>query len=633
MKQTRRSRSLVAALLAIALTPLVGSGQLVISQYVETDSGTTPKGIELWNAGETAIDFSVTPLDVLKGVNGGAPGSDFTLNSGTLAAGAVWVIGTSDMGTYLDNTFGVGSVNYSEKAFTFNGNDSLVVTLGGVTNDIFGEPGVDPGSAWTGNGVSTANQNIQLLEGITTGATASWTDPSERFETVSEAPSDTGGLQGFGVAPILGDLPFTVTVDLLNGSVIPEGVEVVVTATASNGLEPYTYDWTSTLDGAHYTALDNVFTILDTAPAGSYSATVTVTDDDLVETNRTISFDVVTAYAINVDSAVGGTVTTDPAGFATEGTTVTITATPEAGYDLGLISVAGADSTPVDLTGNTFTMPGQAVTVSATFEEISAPPGVLAWFLASSANSNAPVQSPAFLETGLSLADDGITGTGSQNVLLKIPTSAWIDEYHYAHAPGSAAYQGARGENGYILTIDAVEGTTFSLSSVSFRHRATATGPGQVGVKVNGVEFSGTGDTASTDVGTYQSEDLGLAELTQAIIYIQGWASGGSGNGEFQINDIQIAGVVDGEGPGPVDPAAQNIVSFSVSGGTASVSLGGSEAGVNYVLTYSDTIGNTNAWTTVGAAIGGDGSAIGPFPDDGATNAAGFYRIEATTAP
>jgi len=57
------------------------------------------------------------------------------------------------------------------------------------------------------------------------------------------------------------------------------------------------------------------------------------------------------------------------------------------------------------------------------------------------------------------------------------------------------------------------------------------------------------------------------------------------------------------------------------------------EAGVNYVLTYSDTIGNTNAWTTVGAAIGGDGSAIGPFQDAGATNAAGFYRIEATTAP
>ena len=192
--------SLSCALNFITVDELRAS--VVISQYVETNSGTTPKGIEIWNPTANPIDFSVTSLDVLKGTNGGTPVSDFTLNTGTLAAGDVWVIGTSDIGTYLDNTFGTGVKNFSEEGFQFNGDDSLTVQLGGVLVDVFGTPGSDPGSAWSGGGVSTANQNIQILNGITTGTTTAWTDPSTRFETVSTAPSGSGGLSGFGVAPV-----------------------------------------------------------------------------------------------------------------------------------------------------------------------------------------------------------------------------------------------------------------------------------------------------------------------------------------------------------------------------------------------------------------------------------------------
>jgi hypothetical protein len=178
---------------------------LLISQYVETNSGTTPKGIELWNSGLTTIDFSVTNLDVLKGTNGGAPSSDFTLNVGTLLSGEVLVIGTADIGTYLDATFGSGIVQYYLEGFTFNGDDSLVIQLDGATVDVFGTPLTDPGSAWSGSGVSTANQNIQLIESpspITTGTLTGFTDPSTRFTTVSTDPSGAGGLVGFGVVPI-----------------------------------------------------------------------------------------------------------------------------------------------------------------------------------------------------------------------------------------------------------------------------------------------------------------------------------------------------------------------------------------------------------------------------------------------
>ncbi len=169
----------------------------IISQYIDTDSGTTPKGIEIWNNTGSSIDFSVTNLEIWKGTNGGAPSLDVTVNSGILADGDVWVIGTSDIGTYLTGE-GLGS-NYTEEAFTFNGDDALEVYLDGVKTDVFGDPGADPGTGWSGSGVQTWDQNISLLSGITTGDTDGWTDPSIRFETTNTDNS----LTGFGVAPVV----------------------------------------------------------------------------------------------------------------------------------------------------------------------------------------------------------------------------------------------------------------------------------------------------------------------------------------------------------------------------------------------------------------------------------------------
>ncbi|QEG21350.1 PEP-CTERM sorting domain-containing protein [Mariniblastus fucicola] len=171
---------------------------LVISQYVETDSGTTPKGVELWNSGPAAIDFSVTSLDILKGTNGGALSSDFVLSTGVMAVGEVIVVGTADIGTYLTGE-GLGAVQFFEESFTFNGDDALQIQLGGAIQDTFGVPGSDPGTSWDGSSVSTRNQNIELRVGITTGDTDGFTDPSIRFSTVSTAPSAAGGLAGFGL--------------------------------------------------------------------------------------------------------------------------------------------------------------------------------------------------------------------------------------------------------------------------------------------------------------------------------------------------------------------------------------------------------------------------------------------------
>ena len=172
----------------------------IISQYVETNSGTTPKGIEIWNNTTSTLNFSTNNLVIKKGTNGGTPSTDYTLSTGTLAPGKVIVIGTVGLHTVTNNN---GSVYYY-KGFIFNGDDALEVWYGSTKTDVFGNPGSDPGSSWSGNGVSTANQNIKLKPNITSGATSGWTDPSTRFETVSTNPSDTtgGGVSGFGLAPV-----------------------------------------------------------------------------------------------------------------------------------------------------------------------------------------------------------------------------------------------------------------------------------------------------------------------------------------------------------------------------------------------------------------------------------------------
>ena len=75
----------------------------------------------------------------------------------------------------------------------------------------------------------------------------------------------------------------------------------------------------------------------------------------------------ITGYTLSIDpSIVNGTVTTVPAASKVEaGTTVTVTATPADGYNLGSITTNNAT-----IAGNTFVMPEDNVVVSATFVAI-----------------------------------------------------------------------------------------------------------------------------------------------------------------------------------------------------------------------------------------------------------------------
>lgn len=290
----KRVLQLTFILFSIIFYSISINAQVVISQYVETNSGSVPKGIEIWNPTMTDIDLSVDNITIFKGTNGATPTLTHTVDAGILKAGNVLVVGTANMS--LDMLNGVcPDALFDEDALGFNGDDALVIYLDGIIQDVFGTPGSDPGSSWSGNGVSTANQNIQLISGITTGNTDGWTDPSTRFTNIGNGSTLTGfGSPTDGCPNDGGDTEVqfdtttsdfneeaatvTVCVNILNEDATNDtsvDIELDVTSTSINGTDYTTITFPSTL----------------TFPAASNTQqclSITITDDNDQEDDETI---------------------------------------------------------------------------------------------------------------------------------------------------------------------------------------------------------------------------------------------------------------------------------------------------------------------------------------------------------
>lgn len=104
---------------------------------------------------------------------------------------------------------------------------------------------------------------------------------------------------------------------------------------------------------------DGNFVMVD---AGNYVLTVNSDLTKLVATVVLVPHSVIVA-----DNIVNGTVTASPT-EAVAGTTITLTASPNEGYVLDAFTVMAGEN-PIEVAGNTFVMPDQDVTVSATFKE------------------------------------------------------------------------------------------------------------------------------------------------------------------------------------------------------------------------------------------------------------------------
>ena len=171
-----------------------------------------------------------------------------------------------------------------------------------------------------------------------------------------------------------GEAGLSVTLDKANGFTVDLGTADSITATAKNGVEPYTYAWTS--DTPDLNGTGETLAIPATLAEGDYTVQVEVTDAESNKASKQIGFSVVAPlepHAINIDVGIqNGTVTSDPVGEAVKGTQVKLTATATTeGYALKEMTVTYGE-TVLTFTASpaTFEMPDEAVSVGAIFAEV-----------------------------------------------------------------------------------------------------------------------------------------------------------------------------------------------------------------------------------------------------------------------
>ncbi|PKH55588.1 endonuclease [Shewanella sp. Choline-02u-19] len=121
----------VLALSIAAALPMMASADVIISEYVE-GSGGNKKAIELYNAGDTAVDLSGYTL--IRHGNGAAAASLMATLSGTLAANGTKVV----VHNLTDIPLDAGIDQLTSTKMTFNGNDAVDLMNGTTVIDRVG---------------------------------------------------------------------------------------------------------------------------------------------------------------------------------------------------------------------------------------------------------------------------------------------------------------------------------------------------------------------------------------------------------------------------------------------------------------------------------------------------------------
>ena len=164
-----------------------------------------------------------------------------------------------------------------------------------------------------------------------------------------------------------GPATFSIKLDPASYFEVEVGEEASIAATPKNAEGEVHYAWT--VGGEPAGSDSDVLGLDTTAATEEIEVVCTATDGADTVATASVSYKVVAPapkFAVNVALGIqNGSVATDVS-EAAEGDTVTVTATPEAGYRLVEIIVNNGE---VAVTGNTFVMPGQDVLVTATFEE------------------------------------------------------------------------------------------------------------------------------------------------------------------------------------------------------------------------------------------------------------------------
>ena len=189
-----------------------GTSFLFISEYVE-GSGDN-KAIEIYNPGSTAIDLAAMDCEVFFYFNGSttanANSADLT---GSIAAGGAFTVCNSNL---------VGhTCDFESSALGYNGDDAIELSCGGITQDVFGQIGTDPGTAWGSGDVFAQNhtlrRNCTVTEGDTDGSDAF--DPSIEWTGYAIDTMDDLGQHCTGSGEVCGN-------DTTEGSEVCDGSDL-----------------------------------------------------------------------------------------------------------------------------------------------------------------------------------------------------------------------------------------------------------------------------------------------------------------------------------------------------------------------------------------------------------------------
>ena len=379
-----------------------GMGKVEISGgTVTATGGTTEQGNSFGICTGDTTSYNVVTVSI-KDATVTATGGTATngKSSGIFASNAndINVQVTIEDATVTATGGSAGTGSYGILAETTGTDKSADVTINGnsvVRANMTGEEGVD-GEPISGNTIKKENSivfengegtvygNVELQEDLTVGADESLTIPQDAALTIPDGTTLTNS----GTITNEGTLTNNGTLTIGQGGALTGNV---------NG-NPAIYAVTVLTDGNGtasaseiYAAANDTVTLTATPDSGYHferwevvSGGVTVENNAFTMPAQPVTVKAIfdrnssgsSSYTITTPDAEHGTVAVSPS-RASSGTTVTITVTPDEGYELGELIVTDANGDEVDLTREsatkyTFEMPRSRVTVAASFVE-SAP--------------------------------------------------------------------------------------------------------------------------------------------------------------------------------------------------------------------------------------------------------------------
>ncbi len=253
-------------------------GGLFFSEYIE-GSGNS-KCVEVYNPTGSDIDLAADGYAVQIFYNGAtSPGQTINL-TGTIISGGTHVLCDDGSTTEIFN-----KADQITTAGLWNGDDAVVLVKGSIKLDIIGKIGENPGSNWTVNGVSTANQTLRRKASILEGDKVGGNDFDPSLEWDSYPQNDNANL-GVHVS------------DCISCSI----------AVAIEGNADFCAGEDAMLDAGVYEPLANVYEwstgettqMISTNTPGVY--TVTVTNDAGCQGTEEIKVNALASFEVSADS-------------------------------------------------------------------------------------------------------------------------------------------------------------------------------------------------------------------------------------------------------------------------------------------------------------------------------------------